>query len=223
MTRLIVAATCLAALAGLGLGSSGRSGGPIHVDLRAVPGSGEYSEGAIWHLRVRRYRGAEQVVDRRITRPGGVTLSLPVGAYLLLSSQLPCDGDCTNLDPETDRCDVPFVIFGRSRIAAVVHLRPGAGCRVTVDNTPATARTRVVAPRRAPRWLRRLAFVEASRLEDPRPREIRLALGRKDTIVLRGRFVCPTCYGSPGSLPRGTVARFTVDPRTHGIVSFGLR
>ena len=222
MTRLIVAATCVFALAGLGLGSSGESRGSIHVTVHVVPGSAVYIEGAIWHLRVRKYDSSAQVVDRRITK-SGVTLALPAGPYLLLSSQFPCDGNCGHLDPETDRCGISFVVFGRSRIAAVVHLRPGVGCRVTVDNTPATTRTWVVAPRRAPRWLRRLAFAQASRLEDPRPREIRLALGRKDTIVLRGRFVCTNCHGPPGSLPRGTVARFTVDPRTHGIVSLGLR
>ena len=222
MTRLMVAASCVAALAGLGLGSSGGSRGSIHVTLRLVPGSAVYIEGAIWHLRVRRYGSSVQVVDRRRTQPDA-TLRLPAGSYLLLSSQFPCDGNCGHLDPETDRCGIPFVVFGRSRIAAVVHLRAGMGCRVSVDNTPATARTRVVAARRAPRWLRRLAFSQAARLEDPHPREIRLALGRKHTIVLHGRFVCPNCHGPPGSLPRGTVARLTVDPRTHGIVSLGLR
>ena len=220
MTRLMVAASCVAALAGLG---SSAGHGSIHVTLRVVPGSPVYIEGAIWRLRVRTYRHPRGVVDRRIIEPGGVTLSLPSGAYMLLSSQFPCDGNCGHLDPETDRCGIPFVVAGGSRIAAVVHLRPGTGCRVAVDNTPATARTRVVAPRRAPRWLRRLAFAQASWLEDPRPREIRLALGRKDTIVLLGRFVCPNCHGPPGSLPTGTVARFTVEPRTHGILGFGLR
>jgi hypothetical protein len=221
--RLILAAACASALAGSGLGGSETSRGSIHVSLRLVPGSAVYIEGAIWRLRVRRFRSGEQVVDRRITKPGGVTLSLPAGPYQLLSSQFPCDGNCGNLDPETDRCAVPFVIARRRRIAAVVHLRPGAGCSVTVDNSPATSRTKVVAPKRAPRWLRRLAFAQAARLQDPHPREIRLALGRKDTILLLGRFVCTTCHGSPGSLPTGTVARFSIDPRTQAIAGFGLR
>jgi hypothetical protein len=220
--RLILAAACASALAGLGLGGSGASRGSIHVTLRLVPGAPVYIEGAIWHIRVRRFRGGEQVFEQRLLRPGA-TFSLPPGRYLLLSSQFPCDGNCGYLDPETDRCSLPFVIAGGRRIAAVVHLRAGAGCSISVDNTPATRRTKVVAPRRAPRWLRRLAFAQAARLEDPHPREIRLSLGRKDTIVLYGRFVCATCHGPPGSLPVGTVARITVAPRTHAILGFGLR
>jgi hypothetical protein len=220
--RLILAAACASALVALGFGGSGARRGSIHVTLRLVPGAPVYIEGAIWRLRVRRFRSGEQVFEQRLLRPAA-TLSLPAGRYLLLSSQFPCDGNCGHLDPETDRCSIPFAIAGGRRIAAVVHLRAGAGCSVTVDNTPATARTTVVAPRRVPRWLRRLAFRQAARLEDPHPREIRLALGRKDTIVLRGRFVCVTCHGPPGSLPMGTVARITVEPRTHAIVGFGLR
>jgi hypothetical protein len=220
--RLILAAACACALAGSAFGGSEASRGSIHVSLRLVPGAPVYIEGSIWHLRVRRFDRGGQVYDQGLPLTA-TTLYLPRGTYLLLSSQFPCDGNCGHLDPETDRCSIPFAIARGRRIAAVVHLRASAGCSVTVDNTPATARTRVVAPPRAPRWLRHLAFAQAARLEDPHPREIRLALGRKDTIVLRGRFVCVTCHGSPGSLPMGTVAQITVHPRTHAILGLGLR
>src|SRR5437764_10751945 len=133
--RLILAAACECALVGWAFAGSEASRGSIHVSLRLVPGAPVYIEGSIWHLRVRRFRGGKQVFDRRLIRTAA-TLSLTPGSYLLLSSQLPCDGNCGHLDPETDRCSIPFAIAGGRRIAAVVHLRAGAGCSVTVDNTP---------------------------------------------------------------------------------------
>jgi hypothetical protein len=83
-------------------------------------------------------------------------------------------------------------------------------------------RTVVIKPRGTPRWLVRDAYKFSGWLADPTPRRIRITLGRFDTIAIRGRFVCTKCFGIWTKPPRGTLARYVIDPRTRGVVSFGL-
>jgi hypothetical protein len=84
-------------------------------------------------------------------------------------------------------------------------------------------RTEVIAPRATPAWLMRDAYKFAGWLDDPHPRRIRITLGRFDTIALRGDFVCMTCHGVWTKPPTGTLARYVIDSRTHGVTSFSLR
>ena len=69
---------------------------------------GAYIEGSVSFLRVRDARGT-LVVDES----GGPRLRwrvrrrLPAGRYRLTSFERPCDGNCSLLDPPTDRCSRP--------------------------------------------------------------------------------------------------------------------
>ena len=165
-----------------------------------------------WHVRVTAWAAAPSrvVLDRRV-RGNAFDLRLRPRRYGLSVSRRGLT------------CGTAIAPRGRHRIAVVVRIHPGSRCSIEVDNTPGTRRTKLVSPRRTPRWLLRLAWRQAAALEDPRPREIRIGLGRVDTIRLLGTFTCPYCHGPPGSLPIGTVATVTVDPRTRSVDSFGLR
>jgi hypothetical protein len=104
-------------------------------------------------------------------------------------------------------------------------LRVLAAVVVTALAVPAPAgATVVIKPRGTPAWLVRDAFKFAGWLDDPRPRRIRITLGRFDTISLRGHFVCAkSCSYPPGAKPpHGTLAQYVIDPRTRGVTSFSL-
>jgi hypothetical protein len=122
----------------------------------------------------------------------------------------------------------------RAILPTAVALAVLAGCSAghdkTVDQTPTNYRgdvsTRISAPPSAPRWLERLAFAEAARLGDPRPRAIELKLGRRDTIVLRGHFVCRlgcTQTNFAGRGMRGSYAVVTVRPATRSVDAIIVR
>src|ERR1041384_6459214 len=87
---------------------------------------------------------------------------------------------------------------------------------------PSQHSTVLIAPRGTPHWLVRDAFKFSRGLHDPRPRRIRIVLGRFDTVAIRGRFVCTNCHGIWTTPPRGTLVQYVIDPRTHDVVSFNL-
>jgi hypothetical protein len=107
------------------------------LDFRRVL-SGAYIEGSISFLRVRDASGA-LVVDES-TGPRlrwRVSRRLPAGRYRLTSFERPCNGNCSLLDPPTDRCSrrVEVIAHGRTGVRATV--RPGRGCRLRVRARPA--------------------------------------------------------------------------------------
>jgi hypothetical protein len=83
----------------------------------------------------------------------------------------------------------------------------------------------VKIPSDTPGWLIRDARRFARWLGDPKPRELRIRIGRRDVIEMRGTFVCgKSCSYPPGGKPpRGTRARYVIDPRTRIVDSFFLR
>jgi hypothetical protein len=162
-----------------------------------------------WQVRVTEWRRPRAILVRRV-HTNAFDLRLRRGRYALSVSR-----------PRAT-CGTAIAPRGRRRLAVVVHVDSARRCSIQVDNTPDTRRTKLVG-RPAPRWLLRLARREASSLQDPRPREMRLRTGRVDTIVLRGTFTCAYCHGPPGFLAIGSLARLTVDPRTRIVDSFSLR
>jgi len=128
---------------------------PGTLDLRESldASRGVYLEGSIAFVRVRDARG-ELVVRRRTARPRfRVLRKLPSGRYRVISYQRPCDGNCSLLDPPTDRCARRVRILSAGLTHVRVRLRPHRGCTMSRRALPArfprTARVRAVLS-----WLR---------------------------------------------------------------------
>ena len=87
-----------------------------------------YVEGSVWHVRMFDSRG-NQIVDRELTK-NSVSLSLAEGSYELWSEELPCDGNCSVLDPGTDSCSTKFNVAVGDKLTATVALNPSKGCTI---------------------------------------------------------------------------------------------
>ena len=100
--------------------------------------TGAYIEGSISFLRVRDARG-ELVVDESAARGlrWRVRRRLPAGRYRLTSFERPCDGNCSLLDPPTDRCSRRIKVIAHGRTGVRATVRPGRGCRLRVRARPA--------------------------------------------------------------------------------------
>ena len=135
MIRVLAIGATLALLAGgCGEGSDTKlePGGAAALRVKhVVDGSqGLYVEGSIWHVRVVD-SGGSVVLDKKL--PGGsVSASLGAGAYTLTSEELPCDGNCSNLDPPADRCSEALTAEAGQVLAATVTVQPGHGCSIAV-------------------------------------------------------------------------------------------
>ena len=57
---------------------------------------------------------------------------LPAGRYRLTSFERPCSGNCSLLDPPTDRCSRRITIIAHGRTGVRATVRPGRGCRMRV-------------------------------------------------------------------------------------------
>jgi zinc D-Ala-D-Ala dipeptidase len=97
-----------------------------------------YIEGAVSFVRVRDAAG-DTVVRRRVRhRPRfRMVRRLQPGRYKVVSYQRPCDGNCSLLDPPTDRCARRIRILSGGLTAVKVRVRPGRGCRITRHALPA--------------------------------------------------------------------------------------
>ena len=134
MIRTIVIGVVLAFV----LGGCGSDAGKPHKDADAslrvkhvVDGSqGMYVEGSVWHLRVVDASG-DAVLDRKLTDES-VTVGLGEGRYTIESEELPCDGNCSHLDPAADRCSTGLAVEPRQQLAATVMLEPAHGCKIAV-------------------------------------------------------------------------------------------
>jgi hypothetical protein len=147
----LAAAAGAAVLAVASVGASVSPGrGTVELRQRFDLSIGPYIEGSISYLRVRRGR---RVVYRR-SRAGAISARLNprAGLYRVISYQRPCAGNCSMLDPPTDRCSRRVRVYAgeTSKVRAVT--RPGRGCRMRVTEPPAVPATRRV--RAARRWIR---------------------------------------------------------------------
>jgi len=135
MTRVIVIGALLAVLAG-GCGGGGdrkaEPGGSAALRVKhVVDGSqGLYVEGSIWHVRVLD-SGGSAVLDEKLA-DDSVSVSLATGDYELESEELPCDGNCSTLDPPADRCSQELTVEAGQELAATVTLKPSHGCSIAI-------------------------------------------------------------------------------------------
>ena len=109
------------------------------LDIRRGP----YIEGSISYLRLKH---GSRVVARR-SGSGSIRARLKphAGLYRVVSYQRPCAGNCSSLDPPTDRCSKRVRVYSGESSAARVVTRPGSGCTVRVSEPepfPATKRVR---------------------------------------------------------------------------------
>ena len=101
----------------------------LHVHQVIAKGSPLPVEGSIPYLRVVGLDGST-VVKRRLTPKRSATIALPPGRYRLQSWQRYCDGNCTRLDPPSDRCSRRFTLDRGQRLAATITVRYGSGCKI---------------------------------------------------------------------------------------------
>jgi D-alanyl-D-alanine dipeptidase len=98
---------------------------------------GPYIEGSVAFLRVRNAAG-RVVLDESSRRVRWrVRRRLPAGRYRLTSFERPCSGNCSLLDPPTDRCSRRITIIAHGRTGVRATVRPGRGCRMRVKARPA--------------------------------------------------------------------------------------
>ncbi len=135
MIRVVVVGAALALIvSGCGGGAkepTGGGDGSLRVKHVLDPAAEEhYMEGSIWHVRVVDSDGSA-VLDKKLA---GDTVSLRLGAgrYRLESEELPCDGNCSNLDPATDGCSDELSVQSGQDLAATVTLKPAHGCSIAV-------------------------------------------------------------------------------------------
>ena len=135
MIRVLAIGATLALIAG-GCGGGGDTkpepGGAAALRVKhVVDGSqGLYVEGSIWHVRVVDSDGSA-VLDKKLA-DDSASLSLDAGKYTLTSEELPCDGNCSNLDPPADRCSEELTVEAGQALAVTVTLKPGHGCSIAV-------------------------------------------------------------------------------------------
>jgi D-alanyl-D-alanine dipeptidase len=150
------------------------------LDFRRVM-SGAYIEGSVSFLRVRDARGTLVVDESSGPRlRWRVRRRLPPGRYRLTSFERPCDGNCSLLDPPTDRCSRRIAIIAHGRTGVRATVRPGRGCRLQVRARPALfpPPERVQAARR---FLSRRAGIVSWALIDSHGRMH--ALGARRTFI----------------------------------------
>jgi D-alanyl-D-alanine dipeptidase len=128
---------------------------PGTLDLRqSIDHSrGLYAEGSVSYVRVRSAAG-RMVVARRVRKPRfRMRRQLTPGRYRVISYQRPCDGNCTLLDPPTDRCARRIRVFSGGLTEVAVRVRPGRGCVMSRRALPARFPP-VRRIRATQRWLR---------------------------------------------------------------------
>jgi hypothetical protein len=106
----------------------------LSVD-QTIVGDALYIEGSVSYVRLVR-RGGGVALQKKLDARSHAVFRVPSGRYRLSSWQRPCDGNCSYLDPPTDRCSRAFVAGGGARLRAKILLRPGRGCRIVLSRSP---------------------------------------------------------------------------------------
>src|SRR3954463_12960553 len=89
-----------------------------------------YIEGSMSYLKIRRH--GRTVLQRVRQGPFRVRLRPRAGLYRVVSFQRPCDGNCSLLDPPTDRCSRRVRVYTGERAGVRIVTRPGRGCVIRV-------------------------------------------------------------------------------------------
>ncbi len=109
--------------------------GSLTLSSRLNVSGGAYVEGSVSYLRLRR---GDRIVARR-SGSGRLHAHLKprAGLYRVVSYQRPCDGNCSMLDPPTDRCSKRVRVYAGESSSARVVTKPGSGCTIRVAEPPA--------------------------------------------------------------------------------------
>jgi hypothetical protein len=132
--RLIVivaaAGALVLAVAPAGAGPSSGHRGTLTLSHRVDTSDSLYIEGSVSYLRLK--RGGRVVARRSGSGPIHTRLHPHDGLYRVVSYQRPCEGNCSTLDPPTDRCSKRVRVYAGETSAVRAVTRPGNGCRIRV-------------------------------------------------------------------------------------------
>ena len=131
------------AVAPAGAGQSSGQRGTLALTHRVDRSERLYIEGSVSYLRLK--RGARVVARRSGSGPIHTRLHPHDGLYRVESYQRPCDGNCSTLDPPTDRCSERVRVYAGETSAVRAVTRPGDGCTIRVAEPapfPSTRRIR---------------------------------------------------------------------------------
>ena len=119
--------------------------GTLTLSHRIDSSGGSYTEGSISYLHLR--DGRHVVFRRSHAGPIHAKLHPRAGLYRIVSFQRPCDGNCSELDPPTDRCSQRVRVYAGESSAVRAVTRPGRGCKIRVaepEAFPSARRVRAV-------------------------------------------------------------------------------
>jgi hypothetical protein len=132
--RLIVivaaAGALVLAVAPAGAGPSSGQRGTLTLSHRVDTSDSLYIEGSVSYLRLK--HGGRVVARRSGSGPIHTRLHPHGGLYRVVSYQRPCDGNCSTLDPPTDRCSKRVRVYAGETSAVRAVTRPGNGCTIRV-------------------------------------------------------------------------------------------
>jgi Beta-lactamase enzyme family len=116
--------------------------GSLTLSSRLDLSDGIYIEGSVSYLRLK--RGDRVVARRSGSGPIRTRLKPHAGLYRVVSYQRPCDGNCSLLDPPTDRCSKRVRVYAGESSSARVVTKPGSGCTIRVAEPAAFPSSRRV-------------------------------------------------------------------------------
>jgi hypothetical protein len=116
--------------------------GSLTLSTRVDASKGPYIEGSISYLHLK--RGDRVVARRSGSGPIRTRLKPHAGLYRVVSYQRPCDGNCSELDPPTDRCSKRVRVYAGESSSARVVTKPGSGCTIRVAEPAAFPSSRRV-------------------------------------------------------------------------------
>lgn len=126
-------ATILIACVALVVSAAGaRTVKPTLRVTQSFVGSVLYIEGSIGYVRIQN-RAGRTLVQKTFRNAKELRFALMPGKYRLVSFQRPCDGNCSYLDPPTDRCARAFRVQAKEAVAARILVSPGSGCTVELS------------------------------------------------------------------------------------------
>lgn len=137
MKTLLLTLSLALISAGCGAAGSGGSSATVSGQLAVsqVIRGHLYIEGSIPHVTIASADGRVLVNRdiRKLPQAGRPLLvwRLAPGSYRLTAYQRPCSGNCGMLGGPTDRCSASFDVASGARLAALITLHPGQGCKLS--------------------------------------------------------------------------------------------
>ncbi len=128
MRRVLIVVVAAAGLA-LPSGATGsQSRTALVIRTKIVTTGGVYIEGALTYVSVSDRHGRVLITKRVDKR---VVLPLGSGHYRLRSWVRPCDGNCSVLDPPTDRCGRAFSLATGQALVATIRVQAARPCAIS--------------------------------------------------------------------------------------------